>query len=101
MSIKGKAVPEYRKETMERARMFQNMGNPVRLCILQKLHHKNRMCVSEFCACMDASQPLISKHLKHLKDAGILKSDTKGQFVWYELIDNSVLKVLDALDQSE
>lgn len=89
----------YQAHVLARAKLFQSLANPVRLCILQKLSHYDELCVSDFCACMDASQPLISKHLRNLKDEGILESETRGQFSWYSLVDEDVRTILGALEE--
>ena len=55
--MENKAQNVYHEEIRTQARFFHYLSNPVRLCILQKLSTQDEMCVSDFCACMDASQP--------------------------------------------
>lgn len=89
--------PEYRQETLERAGFFQCLANPVRLCILQNLCKRETLCVSDFCSCMGCSQPLISKHLRALREAGLIRSRQEGTHVHYSLADERVCRVLAAL----
>lgn len=51
------------------------------LCILRKGKH----CVCEIEEHIDASQSLISHHLKDLKDAGLITDQKKGLNVFYSL----------------
>lgn len=90
-----------RLETMARADFFQSLSNPVRLCILQKLCSYEELCVSEFCCCMGCSQPLVSKHLRWLKDAGFLQVRQEGTRMIYRLRDERVRRVLEALGTME
>lgn len=92
--MKNKTDARHREEMTEQASFFQNLANPVRLCILHKLLQEEELCVSDFCECMDASQPLISKHLIHLKENGILRSRAEGTRVLYRLTDSRVRDIL-------
>ena len=51
------------------------------LCILKKGKH----CVCEVNKNINASQSLISHHLKDLKDGGLIKDNKKGLNVYYSL----------------
>jgi ArsR family transcriptional regulator len=51
------------------------------LCILRQGQH----CVCELAAHTKQSQSLVSHHLKDLKDAGLVESETKGRFYYYSL----------------
>lgn len=51
------------------------------LCILRQGEH----CVCEINQHLEASQSLISHHLKDLKDGGIIKDNKKGLNVFYSL----------------
>lgn len=51
------------------------------LCILKQDKH----CVCEIMEHLKLSQSLISHHLKDLKEAGIIKDEKKGLYVYYSL----------------
>jgi ArsR family transcriptional regulator len=53
------------------------------LCILRQGEH----CVCEINEHIDASQSLISHHLKDLKDGGLIFDDKQGLNVYYSLTD--------------
>jgi DNA-binding transcriptional ArsR family regulator len=43
------------------------------------------------------AQPVISRHLKILKDAGLVKSRKKGTWHMYSLTDNRIYEIIDTL----
>lgn len=92
---------EYKEKIIQKSKYFQAFANPVRLCIMYKLMENDRLCVSDFCDCMGASQPLISKHLHQLKDFGILASISQGQYVWYKLVDDDVRHILNIISTKQ
>jgi ArsR family transcriptional regulator len=53
-----------------------------RIRILKMLQHKN-MCVCELASVLDIKQPSVSRHLKKLKDAGIIASKKDGFWTVY------------------
>ncbi len=42
-------------------------------------------CVCELLEVFDTSQPSISQHLRKLKDAGLVREERKGQWIYYSL----------------
>jgi ArsR family transcriptional regulator len=43
-------------------------------------------------------QPLISHHLRILKDSGIVEDRKQGRWIFYAIRNKKVLKLIDALD---
>lgn len=43
------------------------------------------MCVCDICGNLNLSQPAVSHHLKILSDAGLLKTERKGKWIYYSL----------------
>jgi DNA-binding transcriptional ArsR family regulator len=66
----------------EAARLFQALGDPTRLAILQILGESERT-VGELVTALAAPQPKISQHLKVLRDAGVVTCRKDGRQVWY------------------
>jgi len=60
------------------------LGDPTRLKLLDLLAGGER-CVCELQGTMDLSQPLLSHHLKTLKDAGFLDARREGRWMYYRL----------------
>ena len=74
-------------------KVFQTLSDSNRLRILQLIGTKE--CpVGEIVKSTALSQPLVSHHLKVMKEGGILLTKRKGPFVFYYLKDH---KILDAL----
>lgn len=58
------------------------ISDETRLRILVLLSNKE-MCVCEICEILDESQPKISRHLARLREAGLVRDDRQGQWVFY------------------
>ena len=43
------------------------------------------VCICDFTAALDLSQPTISHHMAKLKDAGLVESEKRGIWVYYRL----------------
>lgn len=59
---------------------------------------KGKKSVSRIVEELDLSQPLVSHHLKELKRALLVNVERNGPFIYYELVDAKILKVLENLD---
>ncbi|RDU35215.1 ArsR family transcriptional regulator [Neobacillus piezotolerans] len=64
------------------------LGDKTRLTIMALLNIRD-LCVCELLEVFDMSQPSISQHLRKLKDAGLVKEERKGQWIYYSLNKNS------------
>ena|GEM_PF-1272128 len=79
------------------ARFFAALSNPIRIMILDTLasrcSHKNDCCcVGEINTAIDLPQPYISKHLKVLKDCGVLAYRREGNRILYSIRCGEVLE---------
>lgn len=57
-----------------------------RVRIVKLLQHK-AMCVCELTAVLGISQPSVSRHLRVLRDAGLVSDEKKGVWIDYRLAD--------------
>jgi len=64
------------------ARRFHALSDEMRLRILTLLRDGER-CVCELTSALDASQSLLSFHLRTLKDAGLVTDRREGRWVYY------------------
>ncbi len=72
------------------------LAEPTRLVILYALDEKP--CnVSELAQKLEIPQPSISRHLKILRESGLVKANRQGATVQYELNDRRVIEALDLL----
>jgi DNA-binding transcriptional ArsR family regulator len=69
-------------------------GNRLRILVLIS---RGKKSVSAIVEALDLSQPLVSHHLKELKRFLMVKVEREGPFVYYELADARILKVLHIL----
>lgn len=76
------------------AQTFQALAVPIRLAILQGLQSGPKS-VTEICEEMHTTQPNISKHLKVMLGAGLVKRTASGQQKFYEIADTMVYELCD------
>ena len=72
---------------------FQTLADTNRLRII-KVIDKERRSVSEIVEATGLSQPLVSHHLRTMREQGILETRREGPFIFHRLRD---VKLLDAL----
>jgi len=73
---------------------FRVLGEPLRLRILQLLLRRERS-VMELAGELQTSQPNVSKHLRRLQDAGLLRRRQEGNTAYYSIADDSVVELCD------
>ena len=78
------------------AARFKAMSEPLRLRILQELERGDRS-VSALAQRVGSTQPNVSKHLKVLQDAGILKRRQQGNTAFYSIADAMVFELCDMI----
>lgn len=77
-----------------RYRVIGALDSPLRITLVLALNRHDHY-VHELVAATDKSQPLISQHLRVLKDAGIVDSKRSGREVRYSLASPEVLSLLE------
>ena len=63
---------------------FEVLAQPIRRAILDALRHREHL-VGELAASLGLTQPLTSKHLRVLRDAGFVTVRVDGPRRWYRL----------------
>ena len=76
---------------------FEVVAEPTRRRILDLLRDRERS-VNELVACLDLSQPGISKHLKVLRQAGLVDVRPDGKRRWYGLRAEPLAEVAEWLE---
>lgn len=71
-------------------------ADPTRILILYALDEKPRN-VGELAAELQISQPTTSRHLKILRDRGLVTTIRQGTIVQYHLADKRFIRALDIL----
>lgn len=72
------------------------LSDPTRILILYALQGGPRN-VTELTAEVGTSQPTTSRHLKVLRERGLVSTDRQGTTVNYQLADRRVIQALDLL----
>jgi len=67
---------------MSLIRILKALGDETRLSIVNLLGREN-LCVCEIEAILQSSQSNVSRHLAKLRDAGVIYSEKKSQWVYY------------------
>ena len=78
------------------AARFRAMGEPLRLRILQELEDGERS-VSALVERVGSTQPNVSKHLRVLQDAGLLRRRQQGNVAFYSIADAMVFELCDII----
>jgi DNA-binding transcriptional ArsR family regulator len=71
------------------ARRFKLLGEPMRIKLLDRLR-AGEASVQELAAAVGTTQQNVSKHLGALADAGIVGRRKQGNFVYYNVVDDSI-----------
>lgn len=80
------------------AETFQLISDPTRLKILWLLCH-NEMCVNNIAISVNMSSPVVSHHLRLLKQVNLLENRRCGKEIYYKLADTIEANLLHrALD---
>jgi ArsR family transcriptional regulator, zinc-responsive transcriptional repressor len=86
--------------------LFKALASPVRLSVIIELGTGPR-CVHELSDALSArgrevSQPLLSQHLKVLREVGLVAATRRGTEITYELVDEHVAHIVnDAVKHSQ
>ena len=66
-------------------RFFTALSHPLRLRALLLLQAEGELCVCELNHALGVSQPMISRHLAHLRQWGLVADRRQGLWVYYRL----------------
>src|SRR5882757_9143372 len=86
-------------ELKTRATVFAALGDETRLSVLAKLLSGEPQSISRLTAGTNLSRQAVTKHLRVLADAGVVRSVRAGRECLYALEPGPIEKVRDFLDQ--
>jgi DNA-binding transcriptional ArsR family regulator len=81
---------------MLHTQVCQALADPKRILILYALLHQRRY-VSELAEDLGCPQPTISRHLKILRERGLVNAVREGATVYYSLADERIIQALDLM----
>jgi DNA-binding transcriptional ArsR family regulator len=76
--------------------VFHALSDPIRLEIVAYLRNGEK-CVCEIVPHLNLIQPLVSRHLRILKDAGIIRCRKDGTKRFYSIVDMRIYDTTDSL----
>ncbi|MCC7449989.1 MAG: winged helix-turn-helix transcriptional regulator [Anaerolineae bacterium] len=72
------------------------LSDPTRLLIIYALRQRPRY-VCEIAAMLDIAQPTISRHLKILRERGLVETRRESHAIYYSLTDDRLIQALDLM----
>jgi DNA-binding transcriptional ArsR family regulator len=86
-------------ESLElQAKLFRGFADPSRLSILEALRG-GALAVKEIVQATGLTQSNVSNHLSCLRDCGLVTSEQRGRFSYYQLSDQRVEDLLSLADE--
>lgn len=82
--------------TQLHAEICAGLADPSRILILYELAQSPRN-VTEICNSLSMSQPLVSRHLKVLRERGLVNAERNGTAITYSLANQKIIEALDLL----
>ena len=70
---------------MQPVTFFKALSDPTRLKLIVEIKQHDAICVCDLIEKLDQPQPTISRHLSHLRKAGLVTSERRGTWMWYAL----------------
>lgn len=78
------------------AQVCSGLADPNRILIIYNLSEGPR-CVNDIADALELPQPTVSRHLKILRERGIVRAERDGQAINYRLSDTRIINALDIL----
>ncbi len=75
------------------AALFKVLADATRLAILKQLREQGEVCACRLVACCDVAQPTVSHHLRVLREAGLVRAEKRGLWVYYTLNEPKLREV--------
>lgn len=83
----------------EIASMAKALGHPARVAIVDFLLRRDDCICGDIVNEIPLAQPTVSRHLKELKDAGLIKGNVEGNSICYCIDEKAVNKLLNYLSK--
>ena len=68
--------------------------------ILELLQKNKELCVNDFVERLEKDQPLVSHHLKTLKNCGIVKSREQGKKAMYSIANSQLSELISNITKA-
>lgn len=74
--------------------LFSALADRTRLEIVLFIMKNGKASVQEIARGINKSQSLVSHHLACLRNCGIVKTERRGKYVYYSLMDDEVMNII-------
>lgn len=79
-----------------KAKLFKALSDPTRLDILEFMRDGEK-CVCEIIPHVKLIQPVVSRHLKILKECGVVRFKKDGNRRLYSITDQRIFQIIDGI----
>jgi ArsR family transcriptional regulator len=87
-------VPKSENQNRFKSTVFHALSDSIRLEILEFLRDGEK-CVCEIIPHLNLIQPVVSRHLKILKDSGLVVDRKDGNKRFYSITDPGIYRIVD------
>ena len=85
------------EKLVQKAKILSDIN---RIKILGLMQREKELCVCEICDTLGLSQPLVSRHLKGMREADIVQTKQSGKWMLYSLREDTIINsILDTIDK--
>jgi ArsR family transcriptional regulator len=88
----------FEKPLVSLAGFAKALAHPARICILRYLAGKGELACMDIVAALPLSQPACSRHINELRKAGLLKSRSRGNKVFFRLDQSALERFCQAMN---
>jgi len=81
----------------EHANRFKALAEPARVAIVNRLAAQGEACVCQLVDSLDLAQPTVSHHLRVLREAGLISSNRRGTWIYYQLVPEAIEELRSTL----
>jgi DNA-binding transcriptional ArsR family regulator len=82
-----------------RVGLLRQLADPIRLRVVDRLGHGGPASLSRLGAELDVALPLLSNHLRRLREAGLVEVERQGRHAIYSLADPGLQALMPLLDR--
>jgi ArsR family transcriptional regulator len=91
------AAPLGEADAEDLAAVFAAMADPVRLRLLSLVAEAGEICSCNLQEPLGKAQPTVSHHTKVLAEAGLIRGEKRGRWVWWRIVPERLDAMRDAL----
>lgn len=81
-----------------KASILKALAHPTRIKIVEMLREGEK-CVCEMLSLLQLEQPNISQHLTILRNHGVVQTEKRGLFIFYQLKNKKLGEILEILEE--